>query len=67
MLYVINRTVKKVTEDIQGRFNFNTAISAIMEMVNALYQYREREGFNPAVFREGVNKLVVLMAPLHRI
>jgi leucyl-tRNA synthetase len=63
MLYVIYRTVKKVTEDIQGRFNFNTAISAIMEMVNALYQYREREGFNPAVFSEGVNKLVVLMAP----
>ncbi|MGI6698245.1 MAG: leucine--tRNA ligase [Clostridia bacterium] len=63
MLYVINRTVKKVTDDIQDRFNFNTAISAIMEMVNALYQYREREGFNPAAFREGVNKLVVLMAP----
>jgi leucyl-tRNA synthetase len=63
MLYVINRTVKKVTEDIQGRFNFNTAISAIMEMVNAMYQYREREAFNPAVFSEGVNKLVVLMAP----
>jgi len=63
MLYVINRTVKKVTDDIQDRFNFNTAISAIMEMVNALYQYREKEGLNPAVFREGVNKLVVLMAP----
>ena len=36
MLYVINRTVKKVTEDIKERFNFNTAISAVMEMVNAL-------------------------------
>ena len=34
-----NRTVKKVTEDIEGRFNFNTAVSAIMELVNELTPY----------------------------
>jgi leucyl-tRNA synthetase len=30
-------TIKKVTEDIENRFHFNTAISAVMELVNALY------------------------------
>lgn len=63
MLYVINRTVKKVTEDIKERFNFNTAISAVMEMVNALYQYKENPGATPAVLKEGLTKLIVLMAP----
>ncbi len=32
-----NQTIKKVTEDIEERFHFNTAISAIMELVNELY------------------------------
>lgn len=63
ILYIINRTIKKVSEDIEQRFNFNTAISAIMEMVNALYQYKESAGFVPAVLREGVKTLIVLMAP----
>jgi leucyl-tRNA synthetase len=63
MLYIINHTIKKVTEDIENRFNFNTAISAIMEMVNALYQYREKDGFKPLIFKEGIEKLIVLMAP----
>jgi len=34
----LNETVKKVTEDISERFGFNTAISAMMELVNALYR-----------------------------
>ena len=41
MRRITHNTIKKVTEDISNRFNFNTAISAIMEMVNALYQYKE--------------------------
>src|SRR5262249_1783292 len=32
----IHRTIKKVTDDIEGRFHFNTAIAAIMELLNAL-------------------------------
>jgi leucyl-tRNA synthetase len=34
-----HRTILKVTEDVGARFNFNTAVSSIMEMVNAIYQY----------------------------
>lgn len=37
-LYIkANQTIKKVTQDIDKSFHFNTAISAVMELVNALY------------------------------
>lgn len=35
-------TIKKVTEDIEDRFHFNTAVSAVMELVNLLYQGEEK-------------------------
>jgi leucyl-tRNA synthetase len=63
---ILHQTVKKVTEDIEQRFNFNTAISAVMELVNALYQYRERVPEmeqDPALWREAVEKLCLLLAP----
>lgn len=57
-------TIKKVTEDIAGRFNFNTAISAIMELVNGLYNYKEKEqGTNILVVKEAVKSLLLLLAP----
>ena len=34
--YVLNTTIKKVTDDVGGRFSFNTAISSIMELVNEI-------------------------------
>ncbi|HEY3425082.1 MAG TPA: leucine--tRNA ligase, partial [Negativicutes bacterium] len=39
---VLHVTIKKVTEDIGERFNLNTAISAIMELVNAMYAAKEQ-------------------------
>ncbi len=43
---ITHRTIKKVTEDIEKRFHFNTAISAIMELVNAIQnsELSERSG-----------------------
>ena len=35
----IHETIKRVTDDIEGDFHFNTAVSAIMELVNALYAF----------------------------
>ena len=34
-----HQTIRKVTSDIEDRFHFNTAISAVMELVNTLYQH----------------------------
>ncbi|MDX9870976.1 MAG: leucine--tRNA ligase [Clostridia bacterium] len=60
---LLHGTIKKVTEDIELRFNFNTAISAIMELVNGLYLYKEREDRNPALLGEAIEKMMVLLAP----
>ena len=62
---VTHATLKKVTSDIAERFNFNTAISAMMEMVNAMTAYRdaEKENSNAAVINDAVEKLIVMLSP----
>ncbi len=59
---LIHATIKKVADDIEQRFNFNTAISAIMELVNGLNTYVNTEA-NPAVVKEGIENLVLLLSP----
>ncbi|MDD4170433.1 MAG: class I tRNA ligase family protein, partial [Desulfotomaculaceae bacterium] len=65
MRRVTHNTIKRVTEDIGARFNFNTAVSAIMELVNALYQFKEipETDRDPAVLRESIEVLLILLAP----
>lgn len=58
--YVLNYTKKKGTDDISVRFNFNTAISGIMELVNAMYAYK---GTNNALLSEAVKDTVIMLAP----
>jgi leucyl-tRNA synthetase len=61
-----HRMVRKMTLDIDRRFNFNTAISAAMETVNDLYRYAESvppARRSPAVVREVLEKLVLCLAP----
>ena len=57
-----HRTIRKVTEDIDGRFHFNTAIAAIMELVNGISVF-EGKTTHPAVMREAVETVVRLLAP----
>jgi leucyl-tRNA synthetase len=57
----IHQTVKKVTMDMEGDFKFNTAISAIMELVNATYSAIEN---NCTYYAEqAAEKIVLLLAP----
>ena len=60
--YTLNYTIKKVTEDAGDRFSFNTAISAIMELVNEMYKYREGE-INDGLYAEVIRNLILLLAP----
>lgn len=60
---LLHNTIKKVSEDIETRFNFNTAISAVMELVNGIYPYREKEQQNMAIIREAMENLIILLAP----
>ncbi len=59
----IHSTIKKVSEDINDRFNFNTAISAIMELNNTLVAYAENEKKNNALLKEGLEAVTVLLSP----
>ncbi len=62
---IIHGTIKKVTQDIEERFNFNTAISAIMELVNEIYAYRRRAGdcLSLPVYKEALTTTIRLLAP----
>ena len=57
-------TIKKVTEDMEGAFHFNTALSAIMELVNEIYGYTSIEHPASSIeLKEAIETLVILLAP----
>ncbi|RLB06965.1 MAG: leucine--tRNA ligase [Deltaproteobacteria bacterium] len=62
-----HQTIKKVTEDIKERFHFNTAISAVMELVNLIYQVKDdvlREEKGLEVLREAIESAIILISPM---
>ncbi|MDR2296438.1 MAG: leucine--tRNA ligase, partial [Clostridiales Family XIII bacterium] len=61
--FAMNRAIKKVSDDIGGRFGFNTAISSVMELVNALYKYKELPRTNAGLLRAVVTNLILLLSP----
>lgn len=63
----LHQTIKKVSGDILDRFNFNTAISSIMELVNMMSKYNEdikAERRQTALVYESTVKLLVLLSPV---
>ena len=58
-------TIKKVTGDIEDDFHFNTAISAVMEMVNMMQtlSFDEKDETRDRVFRFAVENMVLLLSP----
>jgi len=64
-----HETIRRVTADIEQRIHLNTAISALMELVNELYAFGERlhadasRGEAQAVLREGLESLVIMLSP----
>ncbi len=61
---IIHKTIRKVTEDIEDRFHFNTAIAAVMELVNSINAFEPKNHpANAAVLKEAVESVVLLLAP----
>jgi leucyl-tRNA synthetase len=62
-----HQTIRKVTEDIEERFHFNTAIAAVMELVNEMYAFiGEGKDVSPAdasVFTSASRSVVLLLSP----
>jgi leucyl-tRNA synthetase len=65
----LHQTIKRVSDDFQGRWHFNTCIAAIMELVNELYAVNVGAGGSPAqvvplpLLRETQRTLALLLAP----
>mgnify|MGYP001221010002 CR=1 FL=1 len=60
----IHQTIAKVTDDIARRYKFNTAIAAVMELINALSRNQENSAQGRAVMQEGLESAVLLLSPI---
>ena len=58
----VHRTIKKVTVDVDGSFHLNTAIAAVMELVNAISVFPDKEAA-PEVLKEAIESVVRLLSP----
>ncbi|CAG0960984.1 leucyl-tRNA synthetase [Geobacteraceae bacterium] len=60
----VHKTIRKVTDDIDERFHFNTAIAAIMELVNAIYAFEPKNApGNGPVLTEAIESVVLMLSP----
>ncbi|GAB4359791.1 MAG: leucine--tRNA ligase [Gammaproteobacteria bacterium] len=60
----VHTTIAKVSDDIGRRFTFNTAIAAVMELVNALYKWSDDSPQGRAVMQEALEAIVLLLSPI---
>ena len=59
---ILHKTIKKVTEDLRDRFAFNTAISSLMELVNAMHVFQNKP-INSNLALETGSALLKMLAP----
>jgi len=61
----VHRTLAKVTDEVGVRNHFNTAIAAMMELLNTLYEHKLHEGTtaSPSVAREALLFVAQMLAP----
>jgi len=60
----IHLTIAKVSDDIGRRYTFNTAIAAVMELINALYKFEDKSDQAHAVMQEALQAIVLLLSPI---
>ena len=58
-----HETIQKVGDDIERRHAFNTAIAALMELLNASNKFEAKDDNDAAVAREAITTLLILLAP----
>ncbi len=60
---LVHKTIRRVTDDME-KFKFNTALAALMEYTNSLNQAWEHRGIDKDAWKDGIEKLLLLMAPM---
>jgi len=65
LLAKIHSVIKEVTGDLEGNFQFNTAVSCIMELVNETYKFIQGKDFKiqESILRKGVETVILLLSP----
>jgi leucyl-tRNA synthetase len=59
-------TIRRVTVDVEQRIHLNTAVSALMELVNELYAFEPQDPVRPqtlSVIREALEALTIMLSP----
>ncbi len=56
----IHTAIKEISEDLEGDYQFNTAVSELMKLSNAL---NDAKCIDSAVYKEGIETLLILLAP----
>ena len=60
----VHETIQKVSNDIGHRYSFNTAIAAVMELLNALGKFDDASDQGRAVRHEALESMVLLLNPI---
>ena len=61
---LVHKTIEKVTDDVGRRQTFNTAVAAVMELLNNLIKAPQVEAQDRALVREGIEAIVLMLAPI---
>ncbi|SNR76303.1 leucine--tRNA ligase [Desulfurobacterium atlanticum] len=59
-----HETLKKVTEEFNERFKFNTAIAAIMELFNLISRFKPETGGDKAALKEAIELMIIMLSPV---
>ncbi len=59
----LHETIQKVGDDIERRQAFNTAIAALMELLNSIAKFEAKDDNDYAIEREAITNLLLLLAP----
>jgi leucyl-tRNA synthetase len=59
-----HQTLAKVTDDIGRRRTFNTAVAAVMELLNAISRFEDRSATGRAVVQEALEIAVIALSPM---
>lgn len=60
----LHQTIAKVTDDLERRHTFNTAIASIMELMNELTKLTDTESASRQLMQEALEKVVLLLSPI---
>jgi len=63
LLRKIHSSIKEVTEDLEGDFQFNTAISRVMELANQTYKSINEGSLRKEIFKQAVDTIFILLSP----